>query len=778
MSLETELSQFLRDKCIGAGVQNKSSIATHFKFKGYEIQYYGMTDIAEQKFVSILARCEDESITTYIHELFSFKHALLFDIDGKPNSVNISELLNPIYASIRTIFDIEESLMNCVIFSANSSKKMSYHIHFPDIIVNKNIMKMLYDHILKKYKWLEEYIDYQIVSNQKLRMPFSDKWNKDENKAEGRKLIYYGLYNNQCKRICESWESDNHAILYKGLVRRNDLVETTPVKPSVECIETLTMCDKYTCELSYIELMEHEENDFQQLTPEYHSLQKMTVIIDYLKQKYQSDPKTLCSKIVKFMNNFVCMICDHPGKVIYIVKKCNSGKLKQKWTYIQKSETDFIKLYKHVKVLLIMGESNGTKVSCKTIADIWSTHAEKQCYSTIIFDPNPKNALKNRHEFNTYQGLFITQQECLKTIETSGIDYKARVEPILSHIREVWCADNPFVFSYVLKWIAHAILKPWIKMGVALVLVGSEGCGKSMIIDALGLIFGTHYLHVTDMDDLVGRFTSILMDKLLVFADEAFWAGCKSLSGKLKGMITEKQIRCEHKGFDTYYVDSFSNFVMASNHHFAVPAGENARRWCCLGCTSKYNGNAEYFEKLSECIYGDDNMGLKCLVVYLMKNVDLCGFVPSKFPMTSLLRSQKESSFDTLESWWDQVLHRGYIMDWQDYQTIDPTFEQEDKTRGMVAYTKGPKYGYQMIPLQRAYNIYQEEMRLGTHAKIFNFQRFKQFLKDKNCFEKCRAPTKTHFKEVWIIVHFKKCRTAWRKVYNDPEMEFEVDDIE
>ena len=401
------------------------------------------------------------------------------------------------------------------------------------------------------------------------------------------------------------------------------------------------------------------------------------------------------------------------------------------------------------------------------------THAEKRTASNIIFDPHPFRL----HDgcFNVFQGLYLKVQDCVETTEAQGIDYVQKVSPILNHIREVWCADNPRVYTYVIKWLAHAICRPWVKMGVALVLVGNEGCGKSLLINALGRIFGQYYLAISDMEDLLGRFSSLMVGKLLLFADEVVWGGCKSISGKLKALITEPQMRCEHKGFDTYMVDSFTNFILATNNHWAVPAGENARRWCALGCTSKYNGNVEYFRALHSCLYDDDMLGLKCLVTYFFKDVDLNNFVAAEFPMTSLLRSQKEHSFDSLESWWDQILHRGYVLTWQDYQMIDPTFEYEKSTPAMIKFFKGAKFGYQMLPLQRVYNLYQDEMRGGPFKNISSFQRFKQFLKDKDMFERCKAPVKKEFTETWIVINFKKCRAAWRKVYNDPDMIFEQD---
>jgi hypothetical protein len=140
--------------------------------------------------------------------------------------------------------------------------------------------------------------------------------------------------------------------------------------------------------------------------------------------------------------------------------------------------------------------------------------------------------------------------------------------------------------------------------------------------------------------------------------------------------------------------------------------------------------------------------------------------------MTSLLRAQKENSFDTLESWWDQVLNRGYVITWEEYQTFDPTFEYDVKEApGMVRYFAGHKFGYQMLPLQTVYNQYQTEMK-GPN-KVFHYQRFRQFLKDKNSYRQCQPPRKDKYKETWIMVNFKDAREEWKKAHNDPEMSFE-----
>ena len=65
------------------------------------------------------------------------------------------------------------------------------------------------------------------------------------------------------------------------------------------------------------------------------------------------------------------------------------------------------------------------------------------------------------------------------------------------------------------------------------------------------------------------RLAAILQDKLLVFADEAFWAGDKQAEGVLKGMVTEEMNVIEHKGKDAFKVKNYIRLIVASNYEWS-----------------------------------------------------------------------------------------------------------------------------------------------------------------------------------------------------------------
>ena len=763
----------LTESCkLGAKIPNKTTIATHMQWNGTAPTYLSLAPVEETKLLSILVSNHTAGTPTFIHECFNIDaFALVFDIDGEPGAKTMEEILKPMFAAVREIFESgDESIFNCIIFTASSENKMSYHIHWPDLIVNKSRMKDVYNTVFKHDKTMLDFVDKQICDSLRLRMAYSDKFDKGIMGPAGRPVRYYGAYNNNGlagKRYFPEWENDHLEMLMKAKVRRSEGTPLTPVNRRGNTIESMVLGGGE--EPVDIDFAFHDKQNFAALPPEYYSPANMGPVISYLQSTYEHDNEALFEKIVTYMNNFVSIILGHPGKTVYMIRTHNREGGQQKWKYIQKSQIDFKLIFEHVKCqgLYVNPKNGDRKYMTNTVAEVWMTHPKKKCHERIIFNPNP-NA-PNANNLNLYQGLRITSDECAEVV--AGKDYIKIIEPILVHIKEVWCDSDSELYEYVIRWLASATLKPWVKLGVSLVLVGGEGCGKSCVVSAIGKVFGTHYLHITDMEDLLGKFCSLLEDKLFLFADEAFWGGDRKLTGKLKGLVTEPQVRCEHKGFDTYYVDNYTNYIIASNNTHAVPAGEDARRWVCLGCSNKYKGNHEYFRKLNSTLKDDDYLGIKCLMYYFANDLDMKDWLPQIFKTTQLLREQKRMSMDTEDVFWDQVLNRKYIIPWDEYEYFDPCMDDRDLVR--LGY--GEKWNYQIMPFDKLYEFYKTEMSGVSHKNVHQIMTFQRHMKSTGLFKSIAPPIFTEKNRcLWVCVNFTHCRKVWREKYNDPNMEFEV----
>jgi hypothetical protein len=98
--------------------------------------------------------------------------------------------------------------------------------------------------------------------------------------------------------------------------------------------------------------------------------------------------------------------------------------------------------------------------------------------------------------------------------------------------------------------------------------------------------------------DKGGNFNAHLLDTLLVFADESFWAGDKQGESVLKALITEPVVMIERKGVDPCPASNRLKLIMASNAEWVVPATADERRFFVLDMSSVRTGDRTYFRAL------------------------------------------------------------------------------------------------------------------------------------------------------------------------------------
>ena len=281
---------------------------------------------------------------------------------------------------------------------------------------------------------------------------------------------------------------------------------------------------------------------------------------------------------------------------------------------------------------------------------LWYTSPNrKECYK-MAFNPNVNDVQKNR--FNIFRGLPYGPRYCSQFKDED-------ITPILDHIKNIWCKGNAKCYNYVIKWMAHILQKPWVKTCVAIVLKSVPGAGKGVIINHLATLLGTSFFQPISPDDVLGRFTSQLEDKLLIFLDEMVWGGDKQKSGVLKKLITENKHRIERKCLPSYEVDSYLNLIMASNEEWIIPSGAGSRRYLCLDVDGKHAGMSDkniqqYFKKILNC--STEAFG------HYLYTLDLTEYDPRHAPITDALRGQQRKTFDKIMQWWNMVLDRKYII--------------------------------------------------------------------------------------------------------------------
>ena len=188
------------------------------------------------------------------------------------------------------------------------------------------------------------------------------------------------------------------------------------------------------------------------------------------------------------------------------------------------------------------------------------------------------------------------------------------------HILNVIANGDRGKANYILDWIAHMVQRPWEKPGVALVLTGAKGTGKSLLTAILSRVIGSQNTLITSSGkELFGRFNWHLTDKLLIGAEEAFFAGNPETNDQLKHLITGEVIEAEQKYGQRVNIKSSHRIIMTSNHAQVIAASEDERRFFVCNVSDKRRRDDSYFAPLVRLIKGQDDATLAAFACELQK---------------------------------------------------------------------------------------------------------------------------------------------------------------
>lgn len=269
----------------------------------------------------------------------------------------------------------------------------------------------------------------------------------------------------------------------------------------------------------------------------------------------------------------------------------------------------------------------GNVVKQVAATDIWLKDKGKHQYEVARFMPGrvaPKGV------YNLWQGWPYGYQ--------NGVPRMIR-----EHIYRYLCGGEADVYNWVLGWLADMVQNIDKKGATALVMTGPQGSGKNVFFDLMSQLIGEAYcLHLTQSSHLVGNFSAQLEDKLLVFANEAFFAKNKKEANALKSLVTDKKTTRERKGVDAEAGDNWFRLIIASNEEHVVDLELSDRRYCVLRADAQeHNNDPEYFAELIEAW---ENRGEREMFLKLLLDTPLDGWDPSNIPETDARMEQRRLS--------------------------------------------------------------------------------------------------------------------------------------
>lgn len=277
---------------------------------------------------------------------------------------------------------------------------------------------------------------------------------------------------------------------------------------------------------------------------------------------------------------------------------------------------------------------------------IWIGDEARRQFNGLVFDPSK---MSPSNFYNLWKGFAVQPAE-------RGA--KATCQLFLNHVYENVCAGNEHWFAWVMAFFADMMQNPSDKPGVALVLRGTQGTGKTLIGTTIGTLVGRqHYQLVSDAQRVVGRFNSHLAQCLFLQLDEATWGGDHAAAGKLKDFITGDWQYIERKGRESVRVRNHARLLVTGNNDWLIPAAPEERRFAVFDMAEDQRQNGRYFGAIvAELEQG----GYEALLRYLT-DFDLTTVNLRDIPDTGALAEQKSRSLSVEQAWWLDILHRGAL---------------------------------------------------------------------------------------------------------------------
>ena len=312
--------------------------------------------------------------------------------------------------------------------------------------------------------------------------------------------------------------------------------------------------------------------------------------------------------------------------------------------------SEFQKLYANRLVNI------GTKNDPKRVrwGPFWLTsEIRRQYLGGVVCDPSGRAATAG--VYNLWRGFAVEPQEGNWTL-------------MRKHIRDIVCSGDPRLFDYTMLWLANVAQHPERQGEVAFVMIGGRGTGKGCFARWVKRMFGQHGVHISNPKHLVGNFNAHLRDCILLFVDEAFFAGDKQHASILKAIITEPTLMAEAKFRDAVEVRNLLHVMMASNETWTVPAGVDERRFFVLRVSAERQNDHAYFAAIEEQM---EDGGLAAMLHDLLA-YDLSGKNVRAVPNTAALTENKVWSLQPPEAWLLDVLHRQVVYGKEKRDRPDP----------------------------------------------------------------------------------------------------------
>lgn len=358
---------------------------------------------------------------------------------------------------------------------------------------------------------------------------------------------------------------------------------------------------------------------------------------NYVARQIERAREVAVDPLLAEFNDQYAVVMDIGGKCRVVKDLYDEALLR---TYISYQDFDNFKNGYRNKKVVVGKDKNGGDVY-KDAGTWWTEHPMRRTFKTLGFVPGREVT----DCYNLWRGFACEAR-------------KGDCSLYLAHVKDNICSGNEEHYEYLLSWMARTVQKLAAQGEVAVVLRGRKGAGKGVFVHEFGKVLGRHYMAISDAKHLVGSFNSHLRDCILLFADEAFYAGDKRHESNLKTLITEETRPIEAKGVDVVTAPNYTRLVIASNDKWVVPVDMDERRFLVLDVNDKKMQDHKYFGAIRKQM----ETGGREALLHVLLSRDIAEFEVRLAPGSEALQEQKAFSRTPEEMWWYERLMDGTIL--------------------------------------------------------------------------------------------------------------------
>ena len=302
--------------------------------------------------------------------------------------------------------------------------------------------------------------------------------------------------------------------------------------------------------------------------------------------------------------------------------------------------------------LVVMSRMDGGLLVQRYVSSEFPQVDSKNTLST--FTHSKDTTLFNGVEFNP---RFTTPNVLNLWVGPTITPSKGNWTLIQTLLLDVLCGGRQSEYEYLIKYIAHALQRPWEKPGVMVILLGGQGIGKGTLAKILQKIWSATFLQVNRIKQVVGEFNGSLERAYITFLDEAIFSGDRSSSDALKSLVTEPTLSMNEKHQPARQITSYHRFFSATNAEHFKYTDRDDRRDFVLRVSEHRKGDHDYWQALNHEI---ESGGVEAFTHELM-HMDLTAFNVRAKPNTREFTEQKLQSLDKFPRWWFDCLSQARI---------------------------------------------------------------------------------------------------------------------